>query len=402
MELYTLNSDLERTGVVDVFESLIWTDRYQDLGDFKITVPRDLRPGQTPSQNKTFKDIFEESPLVACNTSNRLMFVENIIDGVNEEGKKILSVSGTSAEKILANRVAKNALGGLTASPTWNITGVPAAIARYIFDQICVEGILDEADIIPLYTPGNFYPEDTIAEPVDEIDLQIPPKSVYDAIRDICAVYDLGFRLVRHPYTGAIYFNIYTGRNRTSAQNTDAPVVFSPQLDNLTNTQELKSIEFQKTGAYVFSNLNCETVYAEGIDETTIGINRKMMMVDATDLAEDDDISANLIQRGKMALGENRGMFAFDGEIRQQNSYRYGIDYNVGDLIEQRDATGFRNYMRVVEQIMTSDAEGERSYPTFSKNLTVTPGSWAGWDFNDEWEDHEPIDTPEDDWANQP
>jgi hypothetical protein len=34
-----------------------------------------------------------------------------------------------------------------------------------------------------------------------------------------------------------------------------------------------------------------------------------------------------------------------------------------------------------------SDQEGERSYPTLSLNLFITPGSWSSWDYGSQWQD---------------
>ena len=36
MELLVLNTDFESIAVLDVYESLIWTDRYNSYGDFEM------------------------------------------------------------------------------------------------------------------------------------------------------------------------------------------------------------------------------------------------------------------------------------------------------------------------------------------------------------------------------
>lgn len=39
MDLYVLNKNLETTGVIDAYESLIWTPRYYTYGDFELYLP---------------------------------------------------------------------------------------------------------------------------------------------------------------------------------------------------------------------------------------------------------------------------------------------------------------------------------------------------------------------------
>jgi hypothetical protein len=69
----------------------------------------------------------------------------------------------------------------------------------------------------------------------------------------------------------------------------------------------------------------------------------------------------------------------------------------MGDLVELRDDSGLSVIMRVTEQIFVSDKEGERSYPTLSNIVTVTPGSWADMAPDMEW-----ADFTTEEWADMP
>jgi hypothetical protein len=288
---------------------------------------------------------------------------------------------------MLLNRVAMGSLADLTTTPTWDITDYPADIARKIFDDICRTGILKTGDIIPYLTTGSPMPADTIGEPSTSVSLSLKPASVYSSIKNICEVYDLGFRLIRNPLTNLLHFDIYTGRDLTSAQSSLPAVIFSRELDNLTNTKQLTSVEDQKNCAYVYSPIGTLVVYNTGESDSTSGFDRQVLIVDASDLTSATNVTAALTQRGEEALAEYRGLQVFDGEINQKSSYKYGTDYQVGDLVEQRNSDGFANYMRITEQILSSDPKGERSYPTMTKNLSITPGSWIAWDFAQEWDD---------------
>jgi hypothetical protein len=388
MELYTLDNLLRRVAVVDQYESLIWTERYGTLGDFELHIQ------STPET----RNLFKEGTKLAVNTSYRVMEVETTEKKTDADGKAILRVTGPSLERILDDRLAKATLGDTTTDPKWIIEDVPAEIARKVFNDICVLGNLRAADIIPFIQAGTIFPEGTLPEPTEVVKMEIEPKSVYEVIEDICKIYDLGFRLVRNFDASELYFDIYAGSDRTTSQNILDPVVFAPDLDNLQNTTELTTISGSKNVAYVFNAQGFEEVYAVGTDPEVAGFERRVLLVSADDIEGTptaEEISTYLIQKGKDELSKARSFSAFDGEISQDSNYTYGIDYELGDIVELRNVDGATNKMRVIEQIFVSDAEGERSYPTLAINLFITPGSWLAWDYNQVWEE---VD-PDLDWA---
>jgi hypothetical protein len=119
-----------------------------------------------------------------------------------------------------------------------------------------------------------------------------------------------------------------------------------------------------------------------------------VLLVHATDIEEGDPVvaSAMMVRRGLDELSKNRQYSAFDGELNQNSAYKYGLHYNLGDLIEMRNVDGLTNKMQVTEQIFVSDKEGERSYPTLAINQFIEPGSWLAWDYNQVWEDLGPTE----------
>lgn len=390
MELYILDNFFRRTRIVENFESLIWTERFKDVGDFELVTP------------STFanKNRFLPGTRLGMSESNRVMTVETVEDDA-KDGGKLLTFKGPSLESILDQRIARAAMSDIPTDPTWTLTGTPSAIARQIFHDICVTGILDVSDIIPYINETNVFGTDTIAEPSTSVTIDIEPQSVLSAIKQLCDQYGMGFRLAKNLDEAQLYFNIYMGCDRTSRQTTFPAVIFSPSLDNLQNTSEVKSIAAYKNVAYVFGQTGYAIVYPEGVDGSTItGLDRRILMVTASDIDDLDPatLQANLQQRGIDELAKNRQVSAFDGEISQHSSYLYGRDYNLGDLVELQNSTGSGDDMRVTEQIFVSDKEGERRYPTLELNQYIQPGTWAAWDFSQVWEDLGDTEY----WADQP
>lgn len=386
MEVYVLDSLLRRIQVFDRFESLIWTERFSDVGDFELDL-------MSTFENR---NAFIIDTRIAINESYRVMTVDTVEDATDSEGKDILKIKGHSLEAILDDRVATDSTADLT---PWYLVGTPGDIARTMFNDICVLGTVNARDVIPFMMPGDIiFPTDTIPESTTEIEWSQSPDSLKNAIKAICDLYDLGFRLVRYFDTSQLYFNIYSGSDRTSRQTTFSPVIFAANLDNLQNTTEYSTVEGAKNVAYVFSEAGFQIVYGENVDPDVDGFERHILGVNASDITLDNpDPVGALIQRGTEELNKSRGLRLFDGEINQYNEYTYGVDYNLGDLVELRNKDGIITYQRVTEQIFVSDGEGERSYPTLSIDVFAGTDNWLSWNNkNTAWIDY---DLSTDAWA---
>lgn len=383
MEIYTLGDNLERIEIIDLFESLIWTERFNTYGDFEIVLSPDQR-------NRSLLTIGTQ---LAMNQSNRIMNIENIEQSEDSEGRDLLKISGRSLEAITENRVAKRIQSGTETEDKWALTGTPRQIMAWVFSDICIDGDLSIYDKIPFIStftgPGGSAPPGDIPWPTETISVELDIQSVYKVLKDVCEAYSIGWMLRRVGIdSNVIYFTPYTGFNRTTGQSTNTPVVFSPVLDNLDSVSQLTSSKTLKTTVYVYGKNGFRVVNAPGQDDTMTGFDRKVMYVvaDDIDLPAGPDLQAALLQRGMEALAQNKATNVVDGEVPQYSRYKIGEDYFLGDLVEMRNSQGVINYMRVTENIWTSDATGERSYPTLSVDQFLNPGAWASWFGNHVWE----------------
>lgn len=381
MDLYLLDNVYRRVQIVDKYESLIWTERFSSMGDFELKIPSTI-------QNRAR---FAPGILCSIDDSYRVMTVDTVTDGVDEEGRKILTITGLSLENVLNHRLVMIPDEITGEWLKWISFGTPDFLAEELFFYICQEGVLNSGDIIPgVLTTNVIFPEDTITPPEEEIDFEVDPKSLYVAIKELCDAYGMGFRLVKSPVSSQLYFNIYMGSDRTTSQSTLPAVIFSPDLDNLENTKAITTTAMYKNVAYVVSPVGHEIVYDLDVDPLTEGFERRVLYVNADDIEDTDPgiATARMIQRGKDELAKNRRFSGFDGEVSQFSKYKYGQDYHLGDLVELRNnVDGGTSIMQVTEQIFVSDKEGKRSYPTLSVNNFITPGTWSSWDYNQVWDD---------------
>lgn len=368
MDVYILDESYRTIDVIDKFESMIWTERFRSWGDFefKLLSARENLVRLTAGVRLFIED------------SHRVMIVETIEDTVDTEGREILKVRGRSLEMVMENRLARDSMADLTTEPKWSQTGPPYLIANSMFDHIVSDPALDPGDFIDIGVGSDgVFPEDTIPFLLDDVLYEIDMMSLYQAIRDLCYIYGMGFRIIRD-VDGQLWFDTYMGSDRTTQQTTLPAVVFSPAMDNLTNVTEFSSDALYKNVAYVVSKVGSEIVYGLDVDPAISGFDRRVLFIKADDIDDPSPTvaSAQMIQRGLDELAKNRKITAFDGELNQNSKYKYETDYNLGDLIEFQNDTGVRTIMRVVEQIFISDKQGDKSIPTLEVYASVTPGAW--------------------------
>ena len=389
MDLYTLDSQLRRIEVIDEYISLIWTERYNELGDFELEI----------ADNPTIRDTLAKGTRVVILESNRVMEVEDIESSEDEDGNNILTFKGFEISKILDQRAAMPSMASLTTRSKWEVTGPPADIIRSLVRDICLDGDLDAYDVIPYLQSGSLTPAGNIPEPSTSVTMTFDLGTLYEAVRKVCVTYNLGFRMIRNYELSQLYFEVYTGDDRTTSQQIKPAVIFSKNLDSLSNIKEYSSIGDYKNVAYVFAKNGYTKVYADGVPTTISGFDRRVLYVNADDitLAAGTALDAAMLQRGREELAKCKPIIAFDGEIPQYTQYKYRTDYNLGDLVEIRASSGNINNMRVTENIFISDSEGFRSYPTLTFDQIVVQGTWLSWSPTQKWSDV-PNDT-NNEWA---
>lgn len=388
MEVYILDSLLRRTTVVDVYQSLIWTERWTTWGDFQLDIV------STPATRR----LFTAGTKLAINNSKYVMTVESVGDSTDANGESILTLQGRSLESVLDNRAAMLSL----TDPVWDITDTPMNIMNTVFNHIVRDGAISLGDKIPYLQPGSLFVPGNNEIDAAPITVSITPDSVYNVLNNIGSTYGLGFRILRNADESQLYFDVYAGDDRTASQTVFPPVVFSPELNNLQNTSELYTIDKHKNVAYVYSDQGSLIVYAGDVDASVEGFDRNVMYVEATSLEGTPtpaQITANLLQAGKEALAQNTRTATFDGEISEYSSFLYGVHYNLGDMVDKRNSDGVSNKMRVTEQIFVNDSTGERSYPTLETYKYVNVGSWLAWDADQTWAD---LTSSPQTWADQP
>lgn len=374
MEFFTMDRQLIKEDVIDTFHSAIWTERYYGDSEIELVVEPTAEMIRTLTPGK----------FIGLTGSNELMMLET---RNFEEGT--LKAQGISICKWLNNRFVRSS--ALHEDRHWPIEGlVPGNLLSYIVYHMAIGGpFLDGSLPMGIASPGTLKVPflelgdyNTAGPPVT---VAVPFGPLYDALYEIATTYQIGMQIILVPVllgTHKLQFRNYKGLDRTRVQTVNERVRFSPEMDSLTDIKELQSIAKFKTQVWSFAPSNPEglatTAGHDGltsVDESYTGFDLRAEMVFAEDISTDQVAgdAAKLLEmlntRAHDALANGKADHVVDGEVVPDIQYKYGVDYNLGDLVELQSQSGAIQTVRVTEYIRSQDSSGEKSYPTLT---TVT------------------------------
>lgn len=366
MELMTLDANRQPAKLVEQYDSLIWTERFNTVGDFQI---------QTGDIDR-FMNLLPEGTYVTLRESNVPMIVEthNIVRKRNEATKLI--IKGRSFESILDRRISISAVAAGLGD--WNVVAkIPSDVAYYIIKRICVDGVLSANDIFPAALVQFNTPADYLTGTGPNRSFSVPRGNLLNAVLTFLqaeakadatttpatpAVVQHGIRAVRPNASGtAVGIEIYVGTDRSGT------VYFDGTRDLLDDGSYLFSKVGSGTSAVVLGQTSAVTLEKGSVAPS--GMDRRVILVDGTSSGVADQ--ATLVEHGKLSLAEASQTSIFDGSIDQNLSpYVYGVDYNLGDIVRLVGDYGLEEKARVTEYIRAEDNNGVKSYPTL---VTVNP-----------------------------
>lgn len=351
MELLVLDTEFKSSATLDIFESLIWTDRYFECGDFEI---------YTPAESEIMK-MLPKGYYLYLKESEHVMIVEDVEIETDVEQGAHLKITGRSLESILDRRVIwgqtvlsgnlqdgiKKLLNENAISPSDGNRKIPNLIFRDSYDP----------NILDLSLEAQYYGD-----------------NLYDTIVDICKNTGIGFKITLEGTT--MVFSLYCGLDHSYNQTVHPYVVFSPGFDNLINSNYIESTRTLK-------NVTLVAGEGEGSDRKTTmvfignsaasGMDRREIFTDASGISQttedgtlsDADYINQLAQKGNEELSDNTETVSFEGEVDIESTYTYDEDYFLGDVVQVENEFGNNARCRITEFVRSQDKTGNEFYPTF-------------------------------------
>ena len=349
--LITDPGTMVREGIISDFKSLIWTERWGDVGDFELVVMdepqyRKLKPGV----------IFELSR--EGTTAMMLETSERSVSGT----ERTITMKGRSIE-IIADYIhlQKSVIfKGSSESCAYKVFN----IARHY--DVGYYAFAKDLDLslftIQLGSAGDNF-----------ITYKTDDNSVLKQFHSLLNMTSSGYKVTRSNQNGQF--------NDTFRIDVDPPrenlnVFFSASMDDFESFKLLKSISTYKNVAYIrYTNLEGNEQYMSVYNKQyTLGtalpweMGRRMYILDYTSEKYQDyesyaDFTGALVNQANRDLAEKSYQTVFDGKLNPVNRYSFPQDYRLGDKIPILSDSE-KHMALITEYIISATTTKIEEYPT--------------------------------------
>lgn len=341
-EIRVYSPALERIGSIEDHESLIWTRRYFEPGEFEL---------HAPITRKNL-EYLQPGNIITMKGSPEAGVIEHVINEENHE-KNIAARRGRFLSSYLDRRLIKN---------TVQFSGTPEEVMRKMLDVVAP---------IPLLQKSAFK---GIAG--ERIELQATMKNLLTYESKMAKASGLGFRVRPDFRNKVLLFEVYEGIDRTQSSGEYGRVVFSEKYENVNNVVYTYNDQLSKTVAIVGGE-------GEGTDRVyvtvgnAVGLDLRETFVDAKDIRSEgltvEEYKAALQQRGVIKLKESGVAESLEPTVDADKTFVYKEHYDIGDIVAaNKESWGFGAHKRITEIKEIYEGGAFFVVPTFGDALPET------------------------------
>lgn len=361
----------EVIGIIDNFKSIIWHPKYYGVGDFEIYAVA----------TEKHLDLLQEGNYVTRPDDIEVGIIESFnVEHSAQDGTMIVA-AGRYAKSILDRRHIYK-LSGKVNTPTILRGNVETAIRSVVKDN-AIDCSFDTQRNISFLELGALSNIPAII--VDGNGIATQKQVSYDNLLTytdgVLQEYGLGSTITLDDSTYNLQYSVYQGADR-SVDNTDynEAIVFSPEYDNLTESNYRHDISTKKTSALIGGEGEGLDRFYSIIKGNEDGIERRETWIDASSINRkykdeqdvehtytDSEYKKMLDALGKQKLAELIATTEFAASINVTGGkWRLNEDYWLGDIVTIQDnEIGVYVNARITEYIETQDENGYTIEPTF-------------------------------------
>ena len=353
MEIRVYDREYHLIGITEDQTSLIWTRRFFEPGEFKITAPI----------TQTNIALYQMGNIISYTGAREAGIVENIILKKSHKAS-IMEVSGRFLESYFTRR--------LTSHIPTNYSGTGSEVMK----QIVLNNIRSDDDIIA-------YPHAQV-ETEGSISIQCTAKEICKLLTKIGKATGTGFRLApRFVLSTGNYhiaaLEIYTGYDRSVGnEHGNAFVEFSDRFDNLKDIETRYNTQALKNYALVGGEgEGIHRTYAAYSNTEETNFKKREIFVDAKDIDStgltEQEYIEKLQDRGRQKCAETEAGITVEATVDPNGNFKYKTDYDLGDIVTIRESTlGIDMNNRITEIMEVYEHEIAEIIPTFGTPLPTS------------------------------
>jgi hypothetical protein len=331
---------LDLLAEIDNYESLLYTRRWHEVGEFELRINR----------YKKHTELLQRGNLIMLDSSrNKVGIIRHREIDLDENGKKTENwlVKGIALKGVVAQRITvpPDGYSHDRASGTAE-TVMKNYVNNHIVNPIDVKRKIDMVVIANDWQRGSSISWESRFKKLDE------------ELAEISKASGLGWDVFLDFQQKKWMFDVFEGRNLTVNQSENPPVIFSPQFESM------KQLSFVESD-YNYKNFGYIAGQGEGVERRVVtvgeaeGLSRIETFIDSRDISEEDEsgqalpeeqIIEKLRERGQQKLSEFAEEFFLEGQILTNSPFVYEKDYDLGDIVTiQNREWGVTRNARITE-----------------------------------------------------
>lgn len=347
MDVYILNKNLRSAGIVEGYKSLIWANRYWNVGEFELALP-------ATTDNIA---MCQKGYYVKRTDDDMVCVIEKIEIDTAYDGETQLIVSGKDVTSLLYRRIAK---------------GYQATSSATVENWIAF--LVDKACVNPTAADANREFKSGTGSALMAIDVYGLPKkctnekrwaNLGETVQELCQTVGYGFKMSL--LSGVFHFRLYDGIDRSNS------VFFTPEYDNLSSTKYTDDASNYKNVAYIVGNgkisgLQYWATYDLSDNNYPVAsTNRYEMYVDAKSIERVYTVAdIDAMYPNAYAAASNTVMMApnVTVQIYTPSQQEYLVDNFSGTVVTDAAGNKFFNFstdIRVADLLDNSSAADSRA-----------------------------------------
>lgn len=372
LELHVFDINFDRVGIIDVFDSFIFTERYRECGNFEL---------QLNAFSNEFKMLRKYQYIKVVNDNTllddevNLLIVEDIKVTIDEEKGSTALISGRSISSLLDRRI------------LWGSTWYAGSINEGV-KKILQKNVINPDN--PNRKIENFIYRDTTDHRILKLGMEINKTgdNLLDLITNICNMFDIGFNVWFKFSTKKFIFELYKGIDR-GKNNSDGNLVieFSNNNDNLLKSDFVDAYSKFKNTILIGGEGEDDRKYFSNLGDNHKNLNRREMYYSSSIQREVEDklrlsipeYERQLKEEGKIQLKSVEETTAFDGDVRALDIDMYALnrDFALGDTVYIKNAYNMHTDSIITETVESYNEQGYSIVPTF-KSFKKKPAKVEG------------------------
>lgn len=424
MDFRILDYNFTPIDTLDQFESIIWTARFLDAGDFELYTPvsqrilDNVRIGYYLFCDEFYNEYLDRASL---------MIIETIeITSDPESGNKI-KVTGRDLKSIMDRRIVWGQRMFYTKDTV-----------ETVVTSLLNENVIDPADWVKEYQDGDSG-ESIRIEVLGEVrkipnfvyegigynypnldgDYQYNGETLYDIFVELLNRFHLGWEILYDFSTSNFIFKLRPQVDHTWSQIDKNPLIFSPEFENLKNSNYIESSVTEKNSGLIIGEGDENNVMYNTIGADISGLSRREINISASDISRktddgtyepveprgdenpsllhwyeivDNEYVATsdtevveekeyyafiteygnktylklLFTKAENELAQNVYTQTYEGNAESTRGYEYMKDYDIGDICEVINEWGLSSNVLISEVILSISTSEISIIPTFS------------------------------------